>query len=317
MSDGRKKKRMSLRRRLLHLAFAILVLPIALAALARTPFAREYARQQAVKAIQSELGLSGVIEDIDIETRTLTFVASQINLDHPQHGRFVEAKQLRIRPSWWALLRGKIDLHNITIIGASVWLELRDGKLINGPVVKASPSAGPISVDLPFNKLWIKQSSLFVRAEPQGWAELRDINIFLDSTRSDKLGAELHAPRGKVHHKLGDDQIEDLQLNARLTNQNVEVELLHVRVSDVSLALRRARVQLPAAGALPTDYQGEVELGIDLGQLARWPLPVTLPPLSGKLGVLAQLHNNEAEGLDGQRSCEHGARHARPIRLRR
>ncbi|HTU58193.1 MAG TPA: AsmA family protein, partial [Polyangiales bacterium] len=126
---------MSLRRRLLLLAIAIVLLPIALAGLARTPFVREYARQQAVKAIQNELGLSGVIEDIDIETRTLTFVASEIILDHPQHGRFVEAKQLRIRPSWWALLRGKIDLHNITITGASVWLELRDGKLINGPVV--------------------------------------------------------------------------------------------------------------------------------------------------------------------------------------
>jgi len=297
VSDGRKKKRMSLRRRLLFLAIAIVLFPFALAGLARTPFMREYARQQAVKAIQNELGLSGLIEDIDIETRTLTFVASEIVLDHPQHGRFVEAKQLRIRPSWWALLRGKIDLHNISIIGASVWLELRDGKLINGPVVKASPSAGPISVDLPFNKLWVKRSNLYVGAEEHGWAQLSDIDIYLDSTRSDALGAELHSPRGKVHHKLGEDEIEDLQLNARVTGDNIQVELLHLRGADVSVALRRARVQLSAAGALPTDYQGEVELGIDLSQLARWPLPVKLPSLSGKVGVLAQLHNNEREGL--------------------
>lgn len=297
MSDGRKKKPGSWRRRLLLAAFAIVMLPVAVGALARTPFVREYARQQAVRAIQNELGLAGLIEDIDIEMRTLTFVASEILLDHPKYGRFVEAKQLRIRPSWWALLRGQIDLHNISIIGASVWLELRDGKLINGPEVKASPGADPVSVDLPFNKLWVKQSRLYVSADPHGSAELADIDIFLDSTRSDQLRAELHSPRGKVRHKLGEDAIEDLQLNARLTAEQLSVELLHVRGADVSVALRHARMRLPAAGALPTDYQGELELGMDLGQLARWPLPVELPPITGKIGVLAQVRNTENAGL--------------------
>ncbi|HET8935063.1 MAG TPA: translocation/assembly module TamB domain-containing protein [Polyangiales bacterium] len=306
MSDGRKK-RMSFKRWLALFCALVVLLPVTLAALARMPFMREYARQQAVKAIRGELGLSGVIEDIDIETRTLTFVARQITLDHPQHGRFVEAELLRIRPSWWALLRGQIDLHNISIDRASVWLEIRDGKLINGPEVKASPSAAPLSLDLPFNKIWIKHSRLFVHAQGQGSAELADIDIFLDSSKRDVLAAEVHSPHGLVKHKLGEDQVEDLQLTARLTKESVQVELLHVRGRDLSVALRRARVHLPAAGAPPTDYQGELELGLDLAQLARWPLPVKLPPLSGKLGVLAHVRNGGADGLnvDGHLNMAH------------
>jgi translocation and assembly module TamB len=297
MSGSRPQKRRSWKRWLL-IAFGMLMLvPIVAAALARTPFMREYARQQAVRAIQNELGLSGLIEDIDVEMRSLTFVARQITLDHPAHGRFVEAELLRIRPSWWALLRGQIDLHNISIDRASVWLEIRDGALINGPVVKAGPSSGPASVDLPFNKLWIKRSSLFVHAEPHGNAELADIEIYLDSTKRDVLSAELHSPRGKFEHKAGVESLEDLTLSAKLTDENVQVELLRVRGKDVSLAVRQARLQLPAAGAPPKDYQGELELGLDLGQLARWPLPVTLPPLQGKLGVLVKVQSSSSDGL--------------------
>ena len=47
--------------------------------------------------------------------RNLSIVARGIMLDHPDCGRFVEAKVLRIRPSWWALLSGRVDLHTITI----------------------------------------------------------------------------------------------------------------------------------------------------------------------------------------------------------
>src|SRR4051812_44183832 len=163
------------------LALAICA-PLAVALFVRTEFARELARQQASQLIREQLGLVCLIDGVYIDPRSLSLEARGIVLDHPELGRFVEAKLLRIRPSWWALLRGEPDLHTITIEGASVWLTIRDGKLINGPKLKPSQGGG-MSVDLPFNKLWVKNSRVMVDAGPSGSGELRDIDVFLDSTQ--------------------------------------------------------------------------------------------------------------------------------------
>jgi len=280
-------KRAGFFRWFLYAVLALATAPVVLALFARTPLMREYARQEAERAIRAELGLTGVIADIDVEPRTQTFVARHITLDHPEHGRFVEADSLRIRPSWLALFRGRIDLHNISIDRASVWLVLRDGKLINGPVVKSSGKPGAISVDLPFDKLSVTHSRFLLDAEQLGSAALSDISLHLDSARPDVLGVVLSSPRGEVKHRAGVDPIEGLELKARVTDENVQVELLRLHNADLNIALRRASLQLPAA----LQYQGELELGFNVGSLSRWPLPVKLPPLSGQLSARAKLHN--------------------------
>ena len=40
-----------------------------------------------------------------------------------------------------------------------------------------------------------------------------------------------------------------------------------------------------------------LDLRYGFRQLARWPLPIKLPPLTGKVGVLAQVRNGDAYGL--------------------
>jgi translocation and assembly module TamB len=268
----------------------------------RSPPVREYARQQAERAIRVELGLVGVIADVDIEPRSLTIVARHIVLDHPRHGRLVEAELLRIRPSWWALLRGRVDLHNISIDRATVWLVVRDRKLINGPAAKPRPSGG-LSVDLPFNKLWVKRSRLFVDAAADGSAEFSAIALFLDSTQPDVLGITLSAPQGSIQHRAGKDHIDGIDVRAKLTNENLQLELLRLHGADFGLTVRQARVQLPAA----SDYRGEIELALQLSQLQRWPLPVALPPVGGSLLVRASLHASP-EGPEGEaRVSLHGA----------
>jgi translocation and assembly module TamB len=258
---------------------AVAGVPLLLAAVMQTPWMREYARQQAEAALRRELGLSGVVEGIEVEPRTLTFIANGITLDHPQHGRFVEAEQLRIRPSWWALLHGRIDLHNISIERASVWLVLRDGKLINGPQPKPSAGGGGFDVDLPFDKLYVHDSRLFIDGSELGSAELAGIEVALDSTRSDALGIRLHSPAGLIKHARGQERIEGIEARAKLTNRDVSIELLRVHNSDVSLSVSRAALQLKAAGA----YHGDVELSAHLDRLEHWPLPFELPHVEGLL----------------------------------
>jgi translocation and assembly module TamB len=272
------------------LAVLALLTPLLMAALARSSVVREYARQEAERAIRRELGLSVLISDIDIEPRTLSFVARQIVLDHPQHGRFVEAELLRIRPSWWALLRGRIDLHNITIDRASLWLVVRDGRLVNGPVIKSSGGSG-LDVDLPFNKLWVKHSRLIVDAAEGGSGELSDISLFLDSTRRDALAINLSAPRGVFEHAAGQEKLAGLEARLRLSRDELSVELFKVRGNAFELALRQASLKLPAAD----EYHGEIELSLALDQLARLPLPIALPHIEGALRARLSVHS----GRDG------------------
>jgi translocation and assembly module TamB len=268
-------------------------IPLLLAVAVRSPPVREYARQQAERAIRAELGLVGVIADVDIEPRTLTIVARHIVLDHPLHGRFVEAELLRIRPSWRALLRGRVDLHNISIDQATVWLVVRDGKVINGPATKPRASGG-LSVDLPFNKLWVKRSRLFVDAAADGSAELSSIAVVLDSSQTDVLGITLAAPSGVVEHRAGKDRVDGIEIRAKLTNENLQLELLRLHSPEFAVTVRRAGLQLPAA----SEYHGELELSLQLSQLERWPLPVALPKVGGRLRVRANVHSS-ADGPQG------------------
>jgi translocation and assembly module TamB len=267
-------------------ALLVLAMPLLTAAAARSPAVREYARQEIERAIRSELGLTGVISDVDIDPHTLSVIARHIVLDHPQHGRFVEAELLRIRPSWWSLLRGHLDLHNISIDRATVWLVVRDAKLINGPKTKPS-SAGGMSVDLPFDKLWVSRSRLFVDAGGLGSAELSSIELFLDSRQRDVLAVTLSAPRGLVEHRAGRDRVEGVELRGRLTNENLQLDLFRVHTPELAVIMRQASLQLPAAD----DYRAELELSLRLDQLQRWPLPFKLPELGGDLRVKASLRS--------------------------
>ena len=292
MTEAEKKPRW-LRRLAIGLLAIVVLAPSLIAAAVRSPLVREYARQEAERAIRGELGLSGVIADVDIEPRTLSLVAREIVLDHPKHGRFVEAKLLRIRPSWWALLRGRVDLHNISIDGASLWLVLRDGKLINGPVTKPSSGAA-IDVDLPFHKLWLKRSRLFVDAGQDGGGELPSIALFLDSTRDDALGFELTSRGGDVEYRGTKQKIQGLDLRGKLTAEKLQVELLRLRTPELAVSVRSAALQLPAA----KEFHGELELALALDQLNRWPLPLELPALEGQLRLKASLRS-AADGLHG------------------
>lgn len=292
VNEGRKKRSSRLWRWTLVALLLGTLGPLALAALATTPFMREYARQQAEMAIRRELGLSGVIADIDVEPRTLTFVARDITLDHPQHGRFVEAELLRIRPSWWALLNWRIDLHNIRIDRASVWLRVQDGKVINGPQLAASGGGGAIDVDLPFHTLRITNSRLIVDGAELGSAELSGIDLYLDSRRRDALGLRVHAPAGMIKHRTGHDRVQALTVRARMTNEKLYVELLRVHNPDVSLTVKQASLQLKAAAGQLPDYHGDVEISLELARLGYWPLPFKLPQLEGHAKLHAYVHNS-------------------------
>src|SRR5689334_11520334 len=81
--------------------------PAVLAVIARTRLVREYTGHEVAAALRRELGLRAQIDEVEVDIGALSVVARGIRLEHPTQGRLARVDTLRIRPSWWALLRGK------------------------------------------------------------------------------------------------------------------------------------------------------------------------------------------------------------------
>jgi translocation and assembly module TamB len=268
-------------------------LGICLVAVSRTPWAQQYAGYKATDVLREQLQLMASIGEVEIEPFQLSVVARNIVLDHTQYGRTIEAASLRIRPSWWALLRGELDLHHITIERATVRLVVRDGALANLPTLPEAPpgdTSGELA--LPFNFVNIVDSHLIVDAAPLAQADMGRINIRLDASNNGSLAAELTAWDGWVEHQTGRDVLNALELSAVLSHDALQVELARIATPDVELSVRSAQLQFPL---LKGAYDGTVALELDLAKLSRWPHGITLPDFKGKLRVQARL-SGDAKG---------------------
>src|SRR5687767_5963410 len=102
-------------------------LPALATALIRMPAVRQYAAREAAAAVRRELGLIAKVEEVHLQLTPLSVIATGIRLEHPRSGPVATAAALRIRPSLRGLLRGQIDLRDVTVQYATVWLKIRDG----------------------------------------------------------------------------------------------------------------------------------------------------------------------------------------------
>ncbi|MFI5306046.1 MAG: translocation/assembly module TamB domain-containing protein [Polyangiales bacterium] len=284
---------------LLGLALLALVTPVAAGALAQTGFARAYVGRKAAEALREQLGLIAHIDEIRLDPSRLSIVASGITLDHPKHGRFVKASTLEIRPSWWALLRGSVDLHRITIDHAVVWLKVRDGRIENLPSLAAPKTAASDKLDLPFHTLSLSQAKLVVDADPIASGELRGIEITVSTSSPTLLNVRLEAFGGFVRHAVGRDVLTHLKLLGTYSLHGLNVDVLRFETPELQIAVREGELALPRFDY----YRGRVELGLFLPQLARWPHGFTLPDLQGEVHVEAKLQG-DAHGPRGTAAVE-------------
>jgi translocation and assembly module TamB len=276
----------------LTLVFA--ALPTALAALARTRMARQYAGREAADALRRELGLDAHIGEVHVETSPLAIVARDIRLDHPQHGRLIKASELRIKPTWFALMRGRVDLHSVRIEHATVWLRVRDGKVENLPVLPKGSGGASDGIELPFDWLHIEQARLVIDADPIASGELRNIVIDLSALHPGGVRAVATADGGFVRHASGRDKVSHIELAASVSAHALTVERLLVQTPEVQLGLREAELTLPSGAG----YRGHVDLGLYVPQVAKWPHGLALPHLEGQLGVHADVEG-DARGVRG------------------
>ena len=276
------------------LSIALAGFPATLAAVARTRMAREYAGREAAAALRRELGLSAHIGEVDVETSPLTIVARDIRLDHPRHGPFVKASELRIKPTWFALLMGRVDLHAVRIEHATVWLRVRDGRIENLPELPESKANKNAEFELPFDWLHIEQARLVVDADPIASGELRNIDIDLSALHPGGVRVVFGADSGFVQHVEGRDKISRVELTATVSSHAVTVERLLLQTPELRLGLRDAELTLPSGAG----YRGHVDIDLYVPRVAHWPHGLTLPHLEGQLGVHADLEG-DTRGVRG------------------
>lgn len=284
------------RRWALVLAVFAVGIPASAAALVRSRASRERLQALAHHAIREELGLDATIGRIQLQLVPFSLVARDITLDDPVYGRTAEADELRIAPSFRALLRGGLDIHTITIRGANLRLVVRNGQVRNLPRAGDSdPAARP---ELPFDALHVYESTLTIDADPHASGQLRDVELHLRST-DDGIAVDADSRAGWVRHARGRETIERVTAEVEVAEDHVRVPRLRLRTPDLRVAIDEGRLPFPFE---ESGYRGRVRVSYDLGHLARAPFPaeVTLPPIRGRIDVDAQL------SMDGEDQLARG-----------
>ena len=284
MSKTAPARRRKWLKRLVLFGLFLWLLPIAATAIARTAPVRAYAGWQATRALERELGLQAEIKEVDVDPLRAEVVVRTVSLDHPTEGRFADAAALRIRPSWWALMQGSVDLHAITIEQATLFLKIRDGEIANLPPFPESEATSD-DLDLPFNWFHIKDSRLVVDASPYANGELRGINISLNATMNEVLRADVRAKSGFVNHATGSDEIQRLDAVGGIGSEGIDIDLARIEVPGLKLGVRPGLLTLP----LGERYRGKLDLELSVPALERWPHGWELPPVEGLLSLKADV----------------------------
>lgn len=264
-------------------------------ALTQTEWGERKIGQLAAQAIEDQLGLQAHLGEVEVRFGWLppeVFVyAEDIDLDHPEHGDFVRADSLIIRPSLLAFLLGGIDLQTIEINEPEIRLLVEDGAAVNLPEL---PEGGSGPIELPFDRLVVRDATVSFEAAPHASGALRGLDLTIDAD-GQAMDIELDCEEGVVQHAMGEETLQRLLFEGRvdLGRRVAEAEravvrtpFWHVRVRDGSLAFD------PADG-----YSGGVEARLDLAQLGRLPIALELP-LRGVVEIEAQLegHGDQPSG---------------------
>ncbi|HJL15098.1 MAG TPA: translocation/assembly module TamB domain-containing protein [Sandaracinaceae bacterium LLY-WYZ-13_1] len=273
----------------LVLGIFALGIPLSSAMLVRSSGSRARLHDLATTVIRDELGLRATIGSVQLQLVPFSLVARDITLDDPVYGRFAEADELRISPSFRALLRGALDLRSISIEGADLRLVVRNGQIRNLPRAEGGGGGGP--PELPFDELHVLDSTLTVDAQPHASGQLRHVDLHVRGIDGG-LSVEARSQDGWVRHRGGRDTIALVDGHVEVTEDVLRVPRLELRTPDARLAVRGGEAPMTFG---EHGYRGRVEVSYDLAHLARLPLPpeVTLPPFSGRVSVEATL---ESEG---------------------
>lgn len=254
-------------------------------------------RDLAVEAIENELGLEATFGEVALDLggfpSWLTIRASDIALDHPKHGRFAEAKELRIKPSIGALIFGTVDLDQIAIDAPSVHLIVREGKVVNLPAIREAPK-GP--VDIPLQKLVARGASLTVDASPDAHLDLSKVDIVIQVSDRKRVHLIADGAGGSIRHATGSETFQRYRLDADVDPEaSIRINELLARTPHFHVGVRDALARIPFDGS----YSGTADVKVILDRLRELPFGKDIPPMDGVVQGHVQLEG-DADGPTGE-----------------
>ena len=295
MVEKRPRRPVSWLRRLVVWSAVLAGLAAGLTALAHTQIAREYAGREVANVLRSELGLIATIDDVHVDPQRLEVVARGINLVHPKQGQFARAAELRVRPSWRALILAHLDLHAVTLTRPDITLKIRDGKVVNGPELPASDRKSDEPPDLPFNWVKIDRGRVSVDAGELGHAELSRIDLEIRRGSNDVVDIELNIGSGYVEHQKGRDNLIGIEAHGSLSARRAVIEYASIETPELRASVKRADLTFP----IGEQFSGDVSVDLHIPQLLNWPLGVELPEMTGDVHVGGRLQRDKF-GIGGK-----------------
>lgn len=281
----RARRRRRRQRIALFLGFLVGVFYVVLT---QTRIIHDAIEEEFVSVIHRETGLIIDIDSFSLEWRwlppSLTLAAHDINLDHPEHGKFASAERLLVEPGWWSLFIGDLAISRVELHEPELSLIVRDGELLNGPILP-EPSDEETSLELPFSRFIIIDGRISAEIDGQR-SELNDLRLDVKELPE---GLELFLSTGSAQVAYGeiDEKLNSLVLSVRLPSlDEVYVDSLSLRLDDGELDLRSAHIELPLDFPPSGRFDvGSIRLDLDLAALGRAPDDLGLPEFIGRLKI--------------------------------
>ena len=288
------------------------VLPFIAVGFVRSAYARDWAMRETGKALRDQ----GVDATFDVSLRLWPLAVELENVQVQSSdgsGAALTARKASVRPRFFALLSGKLIIDQIDIEAPHTRLVLVNGELKNLALKPPKQqSTGPLH--LPFDALAVTDGDIDLSIDGvRIQAHRLDLDVTTDDdVRGSSVEIALRSGESYVVRKrvleggseaFDEDAVCSLDARVRVTPDDVTVRRLELKGTadldpdqntmppcsigeqdqrHVLLELNHARMKLPAAGELPTDFAGHVRVRVPVGLATRI---AKLPDVEGWVGV--------------------------------
>ncbi len=276
-------------------------IPVSAALTIRSSQAHTRLRELATDALREELGLNASLGRVQLELVPPGIVARDVALDDPVYGRLADADRIVIRPSIGALLRGSVDLEQIELEGAHVHLIIRDGQLRNVPRIDTG-GGGDGGIQLPFDRLTIRDATLSVDAEPIASGEVHANEVVVSAAAGGVIDIVGEIPSGHITREGFRHELARLDAHVEISADALRIPALALELGPLHASVLDGSIPLPPPDPMDPDaagYAGEIAIDYDLANVRELALPITLPEMQGQLAVRARLFE---DATDGQRA---------------
>ena len=272
------------RRILVILSVVATVVVAAAGVYANSSAARRHVRSLILKALNETWGIPTEIESVEVRLFPLTVTVYGLRVSHVTEGPFLEARALTITPDPWSLARGRYRFEEVALVEPRLFLQVRDGRVVNLPRPRRPPSsdASPPILDA----FAAVDGTAVLRFENEGspavTAELRGVNLDVTGSRNELFEVRALVSGGRV--AWGDFVRPLRRCEARIGATPAELRLRRLAVElgdDVRLKIDRGTV---AWGERP-EVHLSAEAALPLELLGRLPDSLGLPDLAGDVQV--------------------------------